>query len=264
MALKFVFFGPYVSTPGAQELRSRIRPAHVAAIGKLKEAGIMKFGGPFYNDGGTGEGTTDRQFGGSFLLLEAESHAAALKVIQADPYYVQGLWDIPSITLTQYEPVTRYPFVTANPAKAHDSDPPESKAVTPSNSRRTNYRMVGGILIPNEEGIRWFEQTYGRELSKDHSADASVRVELERVLTEVVEGVPFGVEYAPRRDAAWCDFLAVTQSESGVWEHSNPDGVNEVSLPGQQMKGGSAREEQMRGILCKLGLQPGEFKCYYL
>ncbi|KAJ7712948.1 hypothetical protein B0H16DRAFT_1479029 [Mycena metata] len=77
-------------------------------------------------------------------------------------------------------------------------------------------------------------------------------------------GVLLGVEYAPRRDAPWYDFLAATQLERGTWEHGNPDGIDEVSLPGQQMKGDSAREEQMRGILRKLGLQPGEFKCYYL
>jgi hypothetical protein len=112
--------------------------------------------------------------------------------------------------------------------------------------------MAGGIHIPNEEGVRWFEQTYGRELPKDHREDASVRVELERILTEV-EGELLGVEYAPRCDAPWYDFLAATQLERGIWEHGNPDGIDEVSLPRHQMKGDSAREEKMRGILRKLG-----------
>ncbi|KAJ6499811.1 hypothetical protein DFH09DRAFT_1375968 [Mycena vulgaris] len=100
--------------------------------------------------------------------------------------------------------------------------------------------MVGGILIPNAEGVRWFEETYGRELRKDH------------------RGEPLGVEYAPRRDAPWYDFLAATQLEKGVGEHDNPHGIDEVLqvLSGQQMKGDSAREEQMRGILCKLGRKP--------
>ncbi|KAJ7106778.1 hypothetical protein C8R44DRAFT_745232 [Mycena epipterygia] len=157
--------------------------------------------------------------------------------------------------------------ITPNLPNAHDAthnySPPESKEVTPSHTftlpasaaRRTNYQMVGGILIPNEEGVRWFEEMYGRELRKDHSADASVRMELERILTEV-EGEPLGVEYAPRRDAPWYDFLATTQLEKGIWAHDNPDGMDEVFLPGQQMKGDSAREEQMRGILCKLGRKP--------
>ncbi|KAJ7692363.1 hypothetical protein B0H14DRAFT_2570796 [Mycena olivaceomarginata] len=149
--------------------------------------------------------------------------------------------------------------ITTNLPDAHNSPPPESKETAPSHNsppsaaRRTNYQMVGGIHIPNEEGVRWFEQTYGRELPKDHREDASVRVELERILTEV-EGEPFGVEYAPRRDAPWYDFLAATQFERGIWEHGNPDGIDEVPLP-QQMKGDSAREDQMRGILRKLVLE---------
>ncbi|KAJ7830927.1 hypothetical protein B0H14DRAFT_2593058 [Mycena olivaceomarginata] len=107
-----------------------------------------------------------------------------------------------------------------NAHDAHNSPLPESKEAAPSHNsppsaaRRTHYQMVGGIHIPNEEGVRWFEQTYGTELPKDHRADAS-----------------------------W---------ERGIWEHGNADGTNEVSLPGQQMKGDSAREEQMREILRKL------------
>ncbi|KAJ7890056.1 hypothetical protein B0H14DRAFT_3429115 [Mycena olivaceomarginata] len=119
--------------------------------------------------------------------------------------------------------------------------------------------MVGGIHISNEEGVRWFEQTYGRELPKDHREDASVRAELERILTEV-EGELLGVEYAPHCDAPWYDFLAATQLERGIWEHGNPDGIDEVSLPRQQMKGDSAREEKMRGILRKLGACNGGLK----
>jgi hypothetical protein len=138
-------------------------------------------------------------------------------------------------------------------------DAPESKEVAPSAAKRTSYQMVGGIHIPNEEGVRWFEETYGRELPKDHRADASVRMELERILTEV-EGEPLGVEYAPRRDAPWYDFLAATQLERGIWEHNNPNGVDEVFLPEQQMKGDSAREDQMRGILRKLGKLPSLFE----
>ncbi|KAJ7452283.1 hypothetical protein FB451DRAFT_1283036 [Mycena latifolia] len=143
---------------------------------------------------------------------------------------------------------------------ARDSPSPERKEdipsfdSSPSVTRRISYQMVGGIHIrvPNEEGVRWYEHKYGRELPKDHRGDMSE------------EGEPLGVEYAPRRDAHWYDFLAATQLERGVWEHYNPDGIDEVFLPKQQMKGESAREDQMRETLRKLGLQPGEFKCYYL
>ncbi|KAJ6585204.1 hypothetical protein B0H19DRAFT_1250083 [Mycena capillaripes] len=131
---------------------------------------------------------------------------------------------------------------TINLPNAESKEVVPSHNLTPSAAKRTHYQMVGSILIPNEEGVRWFEQTYGRKLRKDHRADASVRLELERILTEE-EGQPLDVEYAPHRDAPWHDFLAATQFETG-------------------MKGDSAREEEMRKILRKLGLQPGEFKCY--
>ncbi|KAJ7116835.1 hypothetical protein C8R43DRAFT_112671 [Mycena crocata] len=110
MARKFAFFGPYITTPGAQELRNRINAAHKARIMKNKEAGIMKFGGPFYNDGGAGEDDEDRTFGGSFFLMEAESHAEAMELIKQDEYYVEGLWDIPLIRLVEYHPLVGYPF----------------------------------------------------------------------------------------------------------------------------------------------------------
>ncbi|KAF8211883.1 hypothetical protein K438DRAFT_2010216 [Mycena galopus ATCC 62051] len=162
--------------------------------------------------------------------------------------------------------------MTTNMPDAHDARDSPSRESTevghshnssPNATRRFSSLMVGGIHIPNEEGVRWFEKKYGKELSKDHRADASVRVELERILTEE-EGEPLGVEYAPRRDAPWYDFLAATQLERGIWEHDNPVGIEEVCIPEQQMQGDSAKEEHMREILRKLGLQPGEFKCFYL
>ncbi|KAJ7492246.1 hypothetical protein FB451DRAFT_1217574 [Mycena latifolia] len=110
MTRKFAFFGPYITTPGAQELRSRINAAHKAGLEKNLAAGVLKFGGPFYNDNGEGEGAADRAFGGSFLLMEAESHAAALEIIKSDEYYIHGLWDIPNIKLVEYSPITAYPF----------------------------------------------------------------------------------------------------------------------------------------------------------
>ncbi|KAJ7508722.1 hypothetical protein B0H11DRAFT_41055 [Mycena galericulata] len=111
MARKFAFFGPYI-TDGRQELRTRIGETHKAGVRKLFEAGTLKFGGPFFADGGAGEGldAAERAFGGSFFLMEAESHAAALEIVKADVYYTQGLWDIPNIRLVEYTPLTPYPF----------------------------------------------------------------------------------------------------------------------------------------------------------
>ncbi|KAJ7471985.1 hypothetical protein FB451DRAFT_1399283 [Mycena latifolia] len=85
MARKFVFIGPYKTTPDAPELRTRLFAAHLEGIQKRKAEGIIKFAGPFYNDGGEGEG-----------------HAAALDIIKGDTYYVDGMWDIPNIQLFEY------------------------------------------------------------------------------------------------------------------------------------------------------------------
>ncbi|KAJ7750217.1 hypothetical protein B0H16DRAFT_1549869 [Mycena metata] len=102
MARTFAFFGPYVTTPEAQSLRARIRSTHLAGLKPLKERGVITNGGPFYNDEGAGEGAPDRPFGGSFFVMEAETYAEALKIIQADVYYTEGLWDIPQIRLIEY------------------------------------------------------------------------------------------------------------------------------------------------------------------
>ncbi|KAJ7024374.1 hypothetical protein C8F04DRAFT_1131726 [Mycena alexandri] len=102
MARTFAFFGPYITGPEAQSLRARIRSAHLARLKPLHEQGVITNGGPFYNDDGAGEGAPDRPFGGSFFIMEAETRAEALKVLQEDVYYKEGLWDIPQIRLIEY------------------------------------------------------------------------------------------------------------------------------------------------------------------
>ncbi|KAJ7755017.1 hypothetical protein DFH07DRAFT_822586 [Mycena maculata] len=110
MARKFLFFGPYITGPGAQDLRARLVDAHKAALRKHFDSGALKFGGPFYTDGGAGEDAAGRAFGGTFILMEMESHAAALELIEADIYYKEGLWDKPNLRLVEYSPLTPYPF----------------------------------------------------------------------------------------------------------------------------------------------------------
>lgn len=56
-------------------------------------SGDAEFGGPFFADNGAGEDAAERAYGGSFFLMEAESYADALEVVQADVYYkdLEGL-----------------------------------------------------------------------------------------------------------------------------------------------------------------------------
>ncbi|KAF8909194.1 hypothetical protein CPB85DRAFT_1435770 [Mucidula mucida] len=151
--------------------------------------------------------------------------------------------------------------VTYNPYAAEGIIPPWYRSQAATGRKRTNYQMIGGLHIPNEEGVRWLTESYGFDLSPDHSMDASVRVNLDEMLLD--EGYQFGCYYAPRRDAAYHDFLAVTQKERGAWTHTNPDGVDEVLIEEHKMKGGTPQEDKMREELKRLGIKAGEFKCFY-
>ncbi|KAJ6520211.1 hypothetical protein C8R45DRAFT_954293 [Mycena sanguinolenta] len=111
MARTFAVFAPYITGPEAQELRARIHAEHLAGLKKNQAAGFIKFGGPCYNDDGAGEGAAERPFGGSFLLMEAESREEALKIVESDVYHKEGLWDISQIRVIEYKSVlTPYPF----------------------------------------------------------------------------------------------------------------------------------------------------------
>ncbi|KAJ7610887.1 hypothetical protein FB45DRAFT_1037777 [Roridomyces roridus] len=108
MARKFMFFGPYITTPNAAELRLRLLPQHQADIKSRPQ--IIKFGGPFFTDEGAGEDAAERAYGGTFFLMEAESYAAAREIIESDLYYKDGLWDVKNIKLVEYTPLLGYPF----------------------------------------------------------------------------------------------------------------------------------------------------------
>ncbi|KAJ7292947.1 hypothetical protein C8J57DRAFT_10986 [Mycena rebaudengoi] len=110
MPRKFAFIGPYITTPGAQELRSKLFDAHKAHLKELYASGVFKFGGPTWNDNGAGESTADRPYGGSFFVFEAENYEAALAIFKEDEYYKHGLWDIPRIIIVEYNPLSGYPF----------------------------------------------------------------------------------------------------------------------------------------------------------
>ncbi|KAJ7150372.1 hypothetical protein C8R46DRAFT_1124797 [Mycena filopes] len=102
MVRTFAFFGPYITGPEAEPLRARLHVTHITRLQAEKEKGVLKLGGPFYNDNGAGEGAAERAFGGSFFVMEAETRAEAMKLIEADVYYKEALWDIPQIRLVEY------------------------------------------------------------------------------------------------------------------------------------------------------------------
>ncbi|KAF9009265.1 hypothetical protein BDZ89DRAFT_1078583, partial [Hymenopellis radicata] len=142
-------------------------------------------------------------------------------------------------------------MITYNPFPDSDQIPPWYRSQTATGRKRTNYQMIGGLHIVNEEGVRWLNQEHGFNLPANHSGDASVRMNLDEMLMD--EGFQFGCLYAPRRDAVYHDFLAVTQMEKGAWTHTNPDGVDEVLIDEHKMMGETPQEDAMRKALARLG-----------
>lgn len=67
--------------PGAQEKRPGVRPAHLAHLQPLVEAGRVKLAGPFLDKTG------------SLIVLEAESLEDAWSIVARDPYVVQGVFN---------------------------------------------------------------------------------------------------------------------------------------------------------------------------
>ncbi len=78
-AMLFVIIGH--DAPDAKEKRPQQRPAHLAYLEPLVQAGQILLAGPF-TDGS-----------GSLIVMEAESRAAVWQVVSGDPYVVNGVFN---------------------------------------------------------------------------------------------------------------------------------------------------------------------------
>ncbi len=74
----FVIIGH--DSPEAKEKRPSIRPAHLAHLEPLSQAGRVLLAGPFT------DGT------GSLIILEAESREEVWQIVARDPYVTQGVF----------------------------------------------------------------------------------------------------------------------------------------------------------------------------
>ena len=75
----FVIIGH--DAPDAKEKRPQQRPAHLAHLDPLSQAGRVLLAGPF-TDGS-----------GSLIVIEAESREAVWKIVSADPYVTSGVFN---------------------------------------------------------------------------------------------------------------------------------------------------------------------------
>jgi len=75
----FVVIG--LDAPDGKEKRPQHRPAHLAHLESLAQAGRIPLAGPFT------DGT------GSLIVIEAESRAAVWEIVSRDPYVVNGVFN---------------------------------------------------------------------------------------------------------------------------------------------------------------------------
>jgi uncharacterized protein YciI len=71
--------------PRGAELRKRVRPAHLAHIEPLAEAGQIVYGGPLLDADGAPNG--------SVIVFEADDLAAARATAARDPYVALGVFE---------------------------------------------------------------------------------------------------------------------------------------------------------------------------
>ncbi|KAF5378132.1 hypothetical protein D9615_007570 [Tricholomella constricta] len=138
---------------------------------------------------------------------------------------------------------------------------PPSSVVT--GRRRTRSCIIGGLLIDNDEGRRWFKDTYNIELADHHREDMNVRLRLIPLLKEKNIDA-YSCHTAPRRlEGVVCDWLIVTHIQLGPFVHSGPDYYEEVydedvkPVPG-------VKEEKVKAQLKKeIGIETCGYKSYY-
>lgn len=98
----YVIFGEDI--PNSMDKRTAARPAHLARVQELFDAGKMVLAGPLPNIDSPDPGPAG--MGGSLLVAEFESLDAARAWINDDPYVTQGV----------FTRVTVWPFKQVYPA----------------------------------------------------------------------------------------------------------------------------------------------------
>ena len=75
---KYVMWGSYCED--VLEVRDPFRDAHLAGLAKQKESGVLITIGP------------TKDLTKVFAIYEAEDEAAVRQLVEADPYWVNGVW----------------------------------------------------------------------------------------------------------------------------------------------------------------------------
>jgi hypothetical protein len=121
---------------------------------------------------------------------------------------------------------------------------------------RTRSSIIAGLLIANDEGRRWFKESYNYELPDHHRQDVNIPIRLRKLLEE--KGIALGCCTAPRRlESAVSDCLVITQILQDPFVHDGPEAYEEVlqedrkPIPGvkEEVKGQLKKEFGERDLL---------------
>jgi len=88
-------------TSGSLGKRQPVRAAHLERLADLQNQGRLVLAGPFPAVDGNDPGPAG--FSGSLIVAEFESHAAARKWAEADPYVNAGVFE--SVVVKPFKPV---------------------------------------------------------------------------------------------------------------------------------------------------------------
>ncbi|KIJ67522.1 hypothetical protein HYDPIDRAFT_84559 [Hydnomerulius pinastri MD-312] len=89
----YMVWAPDRTDEGALARRMAVRPKHFVAANKLIKEGILKVAGGLVTPETMDATPEHREFVDSALIYEAESLAAARKLVEQDLYWTENVWD---------------------------------------------------------------------------------------------------------------------------------------------------------------------------
>ncbi|OAX39961.1 hypothetical protein K503DRAFT_688553 [Rhizopogon vinicolor AM-OR11-026] len=89
----YMVWAPDYTDEGALARRMAIRPKHFIDVNKIIKQGVLKAAGGLLAPESQDAEPQDRKFVGSALIYEAESFEEARRLVEADVYWKENVWD---------------------------------------------------------------------------------------------------------------------------------------------------------------------------
>ncbi|KAJ8596360.1 hypothetical protein M405DRAFT_805494 [Rhizopogon salebrosus TDB-379] len=89
----YMVWAPDYTDEGALGRRMAIRPKHFVGVNKVIKQGVLKAAGGLLTPESEDADPQDRKFVGSALIYEAKSLEEARRLVEADVYWNENVWD---------------------------------------------------------------------------------------------------------------------------------------------------------------------------